>query len=431
MGDPDYMYEVPYGTDYPWYNPVWPEASDDIVYERGTISLFGSITQRRRGFIHRSGSDPYNHALNVWDIDNHQYDGHHPSTGYDKNYHYDSRLLETELIDFPYIDGIYSFKRDLFISNSLDEGENFEQPDTLGLDTSIIFSRAYFSENEDLLLLTCQKGYKEIEVYESLNNGLDFSFLTDINMTDMNTMYYRSTNLVGDNILYLSGDRYPWSRSVNRFDLDTGNLVQIYYDSQESNTSDFNISNDGVKIFSKFDYSQFPEFISINYSIDDQLDNEIQWMPEVLEEAIIEDMSNYILMFDESDSLYIFFYGFEDQTDIPRSLYLIKGSIEGVTPETEDEIPDSNPHITISPNPFNPVTELAFYIPMDSEVNISVYNIKGQKINTLIDQHLAKGSHSVKWYGNDTAGLPASSGIYFLKLKYDQGELYKKMVLLK
>lgn len=98
---PNYAY--PYGTDYPWYNPVWPEPATDLVFERGDLSIYGAIAQRRRGFIHRSGGDPYNHPNNEWEMDEYHYNGMHGSTGYDKNYHYDKRLMYIQPPNFPQI----------------------------------------------------------------------------------------------------------------------------------------------------------------------------------------------------------------------------------------------------------------------------------------------------------------------------------------
>lgn len=97
-------YAVPYGTDYPWYNPVWPESSNDIYFERGTITIFGAIAQSRRGFVHRSGSDPYNHpGDNQWVMDVYHYDGTHGSSGYSKDYHYDQRFLYVQPPDYPQV----------------------------------------------------------------------------------------------------------------------------------------------------------------------------------------------------------------------------------------------------------------------------------------------------------------------------------------
>ena len=97
-------YAVPYGTDYPWYNPVWPESSNDIVFERGSITIYGAIAQRRRGFVHRSGTDPYNHpGDNQWEMDIYHYDGTHGSSGYSKDYHYDQRFLYVQPPDYPQV----------------------------------------------------------------------------------------------------------------------------------------------------------------------------------------------------------------------------------------------------------------------------------------------------------------------------------------
>ncbi|MBC8527240.1 MAG: hypothetical protein H8D22_10405, partial [Candidatus Cloacimonetes bacterium] len=103
---PGYVY--PYGTDWPWYNPVWPESAEDIVTERGIIYMFGAIAQRRRGFVHRSGSDPYNHPQGTsspspWEIDIYHYDGNHPTTGYNKDYHFDDRFLVVQPPCYPQV----------------------------------------------------------------------------------------------------------------------------------------------------------------------------------------------------------------------------------------------------------------------------------------------------------------------------------------
>jgi hypothetical protein len=99
-------YAVPYGTDWPHYNPVWPESSSDIVFERGELTIYGAIAQTRRGFIHRSGSDDYNHPPSnqgEWDIENYHYDGDHLPTGYDKDYHFDNRLMVLQPPDYPQV----------------------------------------------------------------------------------------------------------------------------------------------------------------------------------------------------------------------------------------------------------------------------------------------------------------------------------------
>ena len=119
-------YAYPDGTDYPWYNPVWPEPWTDIVFERGTLSIFGSIAQRRRGFIHRSGGDDNNHPNpSEWDMEEYFFDGDHPSTGYNKNYHYDKRFLVETPPDYPQI---YFGHGDAAFAGYDEESWNFKTP---------------------------------------------------------------------------------------------------------------------------------------------------------------------------------------------------------------------------------------------------------------------------------------------------------------
>ncbi|MCK4653584.1 MAG: lamin tail domain-containing protein, partial [Candidatus Cloacimonetes bacterium] len=83
------------------------------------------------------------------------------------------------------------------------------------------------------------------------------------------------------------------------------------------------------------------------------------------------------------------------------------------------------------PNPFNPETTIYYQLPEDSPVEISIYNLKGQKVKTLISDQLSAGEHSVAWNGNDDFGEPVSSGIYFYRIKNSSCEIVKKMVLMK
>ena len=84
------------------------------------------------------------------------------------------------------------------------------------------------------------------------------------------------------------------------------------------------------------------------------------------------------------------------------------------------------------PNPFNPTTTISYNLIEDSNVKLSIYNLKGQRIKQLVDDYLLAGQHSMAWDGTDNTGKPVSSGIYLYKLK--AGGRYtstKKMILLK
>jgi hypothetical protein len=116
-------YPWPAELDYPWYNPLWPEAAPYM--ERGTIHLWGSVIQRRSGFVHRQTSDTdYPNPQGIWSIPNDFCGGTSgvPYTdpvlgtvytpvnapgasgggaGYKKDYRYDNRFLAYSPPDFP------------------------------------------------------------------------------------------------------------------------------------------------------------------------------------------------------------------------------------------------------------------------------------------------------------------------------------------
>jgi len=83
------------------------------------------------------------------------------------------------------------------------------------------------------------------------------------------------------------------------------------------------------------------------------------------------------------------------------------------------------------PNPFNPETMIKYDLPEPGHVNITVYNILGQKVKTLVDEDQDVGYKSTSWDGKDHEGKEVASGIYFYEIKTAGFEKIKKMVLLK
>jgi hypothetical protein len=84
------------------------------------------------------------------------------------------------------------------------------------------------------------------------------------------------------------------------------------------------------------------------------------------------------------------------------------------------------------PNPFNPSTTISFSVTQSSSfVTLSVYNLRGQKVKTLVNKVLSAGEHSTIWNGRDSNDDRVSSGIYFYKLKAGDFQKVRKMVLLK
>lgn len=84
------------------------------------------------------------------------------------------------------------------------------------------------------------------------------------------------------------------------------------------------------------------------------------------------------------------------------------------------------------PNPFTPETTISYSVPQVSEINLEVFNLKGQKVRTLVNDSKSKGDHSVVWNGTDDNGNPVSSGIYLYKLS-SKGRFTstKKMIMMR
>ena len=83
------------------------------------------------------------------------------------------------------------------------------------------------------------------------------------------------------------------------------------------------------------------------------------------------------------------------------------------------------------PNPFNPETIIEFSLDKKTDIRIDVYNIRGQRVKTLLNSVVDKGEHSVLWNGTDDNELAVSSGVYFYRMMTDDYSQTKRMLLLK
>ncbi len=83
------------------------------------------------------------------------------------------------------------------------------------------------------------------------------------------------------------------------------------------------------------------------------------------------------------------------------------------------------------PNPFNPTTTISYALPEQSQVKMTVFDIRGQEILTLQDDVKPPGNYEVHWNGVDDSGNPASTGVYFCRLDADGFNQTIKMVLLR
>jgi flagellar hook assembly protein FlgD len=84
------------------------------------------------------------------------------------------------------------------------------------------------------------------------------------------------------------------------------------------------------------------------------------------------------------------------------------------------------------PNPFNPVTKIAFDVPRGgAKVALHIYDVSGRLVRTLVDGFEPSGTRTASWYGRDDQGRPVASGTYYYQLTAPSFSERRKMLLLK
>jgi hypothetical protein len=83
------------------------------------------------------------------------------------------------------------------------------------------------------------------------------------------------------------------------------------------------------------------------------------------------------------------------------------------------------------PNPFNPMTTIAYALPQDADVRLAVYGVDGRLVRILVDERREAGRHEVVWQGDDASGRRVATGTYFYVIDADTFHDVRKMSLVK
>ncbi|MCF7912251.1 MAG: T9SS type A sorting domain-containing protein [Candidatus Cloacimonetes bacterium] len=105
---------------------------------------------------------------------------------------------------------------------------------------------------------------------------------------------------------------------------------------------------------------------------------------------------------------------------------MIRAIMTGGPEQNNDEDIIHSQNLNVYPNPFNPETAIDYYLDKEVDVNISIYNIKGQKVEVLVDKLQGSGHHQVIWSAEKYAG-----GIYLLNYRSENRQETKKLIYLK
>ena len=421
-----YFYSV---YDYPWYNPVYPEEhggavptnpSKQITYMRGNLWLFGSVAQTRRGFLRRSGVlNASNIDMdNYWDIENYVFGGAHNSTGYNKKFSFDSRLEHNPFPWFPSVQ-TYDFKLTGFLSDQntgeigiLDDliNDNYDDIKQFVKDNIVVFALQN-SDNANNVSLKFSSDYGQ-----SFNEQVLFnSKILSIEIVNhFAYIVYKNLNLENFTTLVLN--------TMN------AEFVTVESGIAYNDLAIFKLIKTNNKLLLFIDY---PDTHKVIYDFTD-INN-----PELLKtldfSGVNGQIKDYFFAVSQTDTLYVSIKT-ESNTEelINQNIYLGKVYIDGITPEIDTTTPGLYDFsMNCYPNPFNPETTIEFNLPSDQNVNLSIYNVRGQLIKTLSNEHLKKGKHSFVFDGKDRDTKALSSGIYFARLKSKNYNSVIKILLLK
>ncbi len=105
-------------------------------------------------------------------------------------------------------------------------------------------------------------------------------------------------------------------------------------------------------------------------------------------------------------------------------------NLEGYDPEIP-EITMETGLCGIYPNPFNPSTTISYQLQSPSEVKITIHNLRGQIMQSMVKHHSGGGIYSVVYNGKDANSNPASSGVYYVVMQAGKSISTKKIVLMK
>jgi len=94
-------------------------------------------------------------------------------------------------------------------------------------------------------------------------------------------------------------------------------------------------------------------------------------------------------------------------------------------------VPESYALLQNYPNPFNPETEIRFGIPESNHVVLTIFDILGNEIRTLVDAQYNAGDYSIRWDAKDYNGNPVPSGVYLYQLQAHSFSQVRKMSLMR
>ena len=339
----------------------------------------------------------------------------------------------------------------------------YEYPNWIGGDHEITSPQGYKFRTEnacefDISGFRCEPG-TTFPVLAEMENWIGYFLEETQHVYDAFYGYLDNINKIKTQHWTIKKENGSWPLDIPAYTFSPGDMVIVWC---EHDIPNFSWVNDtprepfNIEEPQSFSYEEESDYIPIYMSLNpEDLPTEIGTFldGECKGATVVQDTSAQIcayIMENQGSSLeFEFYYGGREQNkrikeyviyDPETSLteigsILVENNKDCYYVSFKNE-PASTPvpsklEATNYPNPFNPVTTIAYSLSEDSQVLISIYNIKGQEVKELTSGIQPAGNYNITWNGKDDSGKDVTSGIYFYKLKTNGKELTRKMLMLK
>jgi hypothetical protein len=192
-----------------------------------------------------------------------------------------------------------------------------------------------------------------------------------------------------------------------------------------------NIGPTSEVTFVAFTATLFEEGIELTWEIGSALELEGFNVYRSIKEELDYELLNKSLLLPEDE------YNYFDRNIHSGTTYWYKvGAVdrdgEFISPVVKVDVPARETTLYQNfPNPFNPMTTIAFYLPEVEHVTLAIYDVRGQHVRTLLNEKCNYGKHNIKWNGKNDQGESVGSGVYFYHLRAGKKKSTKKLTLLR
>lgn len=406
----------PSQIDYPWYNPLWPEAAPYL--ERGTMNLWGSLYQERAGFMHRSYSDG-EYPSGIWDIDLDKCGGPvSPNPLTDPVF---GLQLGLQPRNYPGAAGAgVGYKRaHRYDPRSFD---NMPSNDVWGL--GALISESVSFDNPGSVV----KWHKlnEPVIYKSMDYyGGEF-------------LYHLNNTLFTDEAAYPQDLPDDWEIVQAKL-LPNDHLITLQREDNEGGQSHAllisNLEHSSTNVIHQTPYTHAPDYISLHRILDGflyvipgangnaatliRLDENGNFLSNTDTLPLPADFasdslsdSRIVLSNPEPGILHAVLWA--KTSPLGTAFWHLQGSIAPISTDDPVIVPAAL-SISCYPNPFTDTISLKVKSPVNQHVKIDIYNVKGQKVKSL-QLYANSGFGQVTWNGNDEKGQSVAQGVYFARI---------------